>query len=291
MRFTDDQHAAGDLAGERDNFGQHRLIPKVIRGDRPGTRLVESSLPSRRNVQPTDRPGTRAKRDSHQAGRCRVIGKPGWGGSAGYDGDTLAAAGGKVAYIVWIACQNPVARPSNQHHSRIDGIIHTCVGEEYASITPHLIIDRPYIYRPQQLGNSSLLACRTAPYLRDHNRAGAQLQAVELRGAQSRNHCSVIPIHRNEGARVQDESAHRRDFFGTSNRSSRSAWLNSAGVRVPCFFSQASRNFSRASARSLAAAAVASHDESPAPDLRAASRTWSPRWASNEMLILSTFIQ
>src|SRR6185437_4579573 len=47
---------------------------------------------------------------------------------------------------------------------------------------------------------------------------------------------------------------------------------------------------SNASARSRAAAAPASHEDNPVPALRAASLTWSPKPASNEMLILSTFM-
>src|SRR5262249_49521077 len=131
---------------------------------------------------------------------------------------------------------------------------------------------------------------RAAPYLRDHNRARTQFVSVELRDTQPRDHCSIIPVHCDESPCVQDKGAHRRGLFAAATPSSRSAWLNSAAVRAPCFFSQASRYSSNASARSLAAAAPASQDDSPVPALRAASRTWSPRPASNEMLILSTFM-
>ena len=93
-----------------------------------------------------------------------------------------------MANIVRVTGENPVSRTGNQDDSRIDGIISTCLGEEYTRIAAHLFVNRTHIYRPQESGNTSLLASRAAPYLRDHNCARAQLVAVELRDAQPRDH-------------------------------------------------------------------------------------------------------
>lgn len=90
--------------------------------------------------------------------------------------------------IVRVARKNPVSRTGNQDDSRIDGILCTCLGEECTGIATHLFVDRTHIYRPQKSGNAGLLASPAAPYLRDHNCAGAQLVALELRDAQPRDH-------------------------------------------------------------------------------------------------------
>ena len=54
----------------------------------------------------------------------------------------------------------------------------------------------------------------------------------EVASAQTVTRVRLRSVHRDEGTRVQDKGAHRPDVFAAPTPSSRSAWPNSAAVRV-----------------------------------------------------------
>src|SRR2546425_12122603 len=112
---------------------------------------------------------------------------------------------------------------------------------------------------------------------------------MPLSNPQPGNHGSLPTIYRQNCAWIEDQGAQSERFLFRTP-SSDSARLNSVAVSGPCLLSQESRNSASASARNFAAAASANHDERPFPVFKAAARTSSPSSASNEILILSTFI-
>src|SRR5262245_22280437 len=102
-------------------------------------------------------------------------------------------------------------------------------------------------------------------------------------------HGAVVAVHGNKRPSVKNQRAHAAGL-SDARPSSRSARAISSAVNTPCSASQPDRNSASASARSLLAAASASHEETGLPAWAAADLTASPRSGSNETLSLSTFI-
>ena len=90
--------------------------------------------------------------------------------------------------VARVAGQNPVTGASDQHDGRIDGIIRTCLSEECAGVSGQLFVDWAHVYRLQKPRNADLFTSGAAPYLRDYDRARAQLMTTELGNTQPRDH-------------------------------------------------------------------------------------------------------
>jgi hypothetical protein len=98
--------------------------------------------------------------------------------SAGNDRHSLAAAGSQAVNIVRVARENPVSGT---------GTTVASMGSSVRAFARSVPASRPICSstgrtfgRPQESGDNRLLASRAAPYMGDHNRAGAQFVTVEL---------------------------------------------------------------------------------------------------------------
>src|SRR5260370_19244790 len=159
-------------------------------------------------------------------------------------------------------------------------------GQEGARLAAVAAVHRADIDRAKQPCQAGLAAVPVAPYLGDHHGVAAQFQPGLLGYPQPGDHCSVATVAGDQRPGVQNQRAHATVSLARTPRS-RPAWPLSSAVSAPCSASQLARNSASASARSLLAAASASHDDNGLPACAAADRTASPRSAAHDTLVLS----
>src|SRR5208282_3171756 len=186
--------------------------------------------------------------------------------------------------------QDPVSGLGQQDDGGIDRVGSTGQAEQDAGLAAIVVIYGADIDRAQQSRQVHLAALLVTPDQGDHHRVAAQLHSALLGHTQPGDHRAVVVVDGHQCPSVENQGAHAAvSLAGTP--SSCSARAISCGVSAPCSASQPTRNSASASARSLLAAASASHDDRGLPAREAADRTASPSSGSNETLSLSTFIR